>query len=1018
MTKYFLFLAFFIAVIHSNAMDSDTLIFEEKLPLHIGLIIGGNYNIYNANITDLDGMPQQLFEDKLLFENGDGFGFNLGAIFHIELTDKFRLSAIVNYTTLNGIMTRSENVPFSIHDNENISYIDGTYTQELNSNLQSLNLNIIPSYKFFDEFYFGLGINTGYLLSSEYTFSEEINADELTYPDGSTKQEYTPEIEAATLLFGIEPVLSYRYIFGDSDEFVIEPRVSFNFNFNDALSNEDMQISLIKLAASFEYKLTKEISEFEKIKEIEHHEFKKITNASLAKILQNYNTFPNKIDSIENVESLIDFHLDSLNSYPNSEFNLKRISETVSLAKYSNSLKDSLQTLVEFEKESNLLQSEIDEIAEGINEFENSKEPLDSLSLNSILSYENELTIKKNYISKSDNNLLNSLITPISLLVAKIENLKNKAKDDIQYRKNLLALKQEKDKYHLEIIDKHQKRYEDIAESFEEKNQDSIIAEIKISKDELTNYRVSLQNQDGFDNEKKSFAVSDLLDRFILLEEEIKGYVKPLPKFDITEILKIPGDYVVNSFAFTENLGSTDRESKILFMAGSFRDSVYFNMEIKYENLFEINNTLISNFQVTDEYTIATGTRFFSELNNEATNLKLYSNKKRNAMVSGNFQDSLRLDRFGTKKLLTKDKGIFIVDLKGYNLNGYQLDCNGDCGTNALDLQYQINRENEIEGVFLAGSYDNQIDLQIGHSPTDETTLRSKEGENLFLVKYEYGTPLNYVNHFPDTKQGMYAKGIPNDVLATSYSVYMVGYLNGRSVFGDILTEDSKDLNPDSEKNGFIAQFDQEYLDFNGAILFKGGNSEIDRIIVSEDESEFYIIGSFSDSLEIGEKKIIAKGKQDMFIARMDLDDLKDVEAKWLTSIGGSGEVQASDIKIVSSQKNNEPIDKIFISGNYSEKIYSKENNYDFETKGKLDFFVAALDYENGLVSKIESFGSEGNDICNKMHVNSDFSKSDVDDILYLIGYTQGGIQFNRNEIKLNEEYAKKVPYTFLISVK
>ena len=212
---------------------------------------------------------------------------------------------------------------------------------------------------------------------------------------------------------------------------------------------------------------------------------------------------------------------------------------------------------------------------------------------------------------------------------------------------------------------------------------------------------------------------------------------------------------------------------------------------------------------------------------------------------------------------------------------------------NIIDCDYNYNMSpvagtDKNSNVYIADNFGLSADFS-------DTIITSEEGQ-IFLSKYDRLGNFKWVKTFP----------CGSNICDISYltvfnsSVYVTGY------FSESISMDDTTLISVDERDIFVAKFDT-----SGHLIscFREGGTGYDEgkmILNMNHSSEFFLIGAFSESLNIGDTTFISADNIDFYIAKYHEPN----QFEW--AIRGSGSGYTTAVAIGSDAENN-----VYITGRF-----------------------------------------------------------------------------------------------------
>lgn len=236
------------------------------------------------------------------------------------------------------------------------------------------------------------------------------------------------------------------------------------------------------------------------------------------------------------------------------------------------------------------------------------------------------------------------------------------------------------------------------------------------------------------------------------------------------------------------------------------------------------------------------------------------------------------------------------------------------------DLSRDVGRgvaTDDLGNVISAGYFSGQITIE-------QQLYEGRGRQDVYLSKYSSNGTLLWVKTAGGSSDDI-AVGVAVDA---ANNIYVTGIFDSTALFDNIL------ITSNGKKDAFIAKYNPD-----GDLLWvrKAGGIDEDKAfaIAVDDYGDVYFSGAFKSFAAFGNKVIVSKGNDDIFIAKFDTDG----NLIWINRAGGSQEDMALGIA-TDSQKG------CYITGSFMGRA-------DF---GSTELFTPSVSSEI-FIAKIDSFG-------------------------------------------------------------
>ena len=217
--------------------------------------------------------------------------------------------------------------------------------------------------------------------------------------------------------------------------------------------------------------------------------------------------------------------------------------------------------------------------------------------------------------------------------------------------------------------------------------------------------------------------------------------------------------------------------------------------------------------------------------------------------------------------------------------------------------------------IYVVGEYEIQADF-------GTLKLTTSGGTNAFIAKMDGNGKWLWVKQVGDSGDDL-AYGV---VVDKTNQIFVTG------IFEDIVSFGKTKLNSGSNVNGFVGRMDSSGNWLWAKRIFGAGGSAGNAVAV-DSQANVLCIGDFKGQGTFGTTKITAKGGNDIFITKLDMN------GKWLwtQSAGGSSEDRGRDVVV-------DKASGVIIVGQYSgESTFGTKKLKNKGPKGTTDIFISKL---------------------------------------------------------------------------
>lgn len=984
-----LFLIIIFFPLLANAQSDNDL--KDPMPIKIGLSGAFNTNFHSASIKDLLNLPpQSKFYKPLMFKSGLGFGFSFGASIEAELSKDFSIEFRPAFSVLNGLFTRTDKMPFSkLNENgDSIDIINGKYEQTLSGSISALDLALIGSYNVMPSLRVNLGLAPSLLMTKSYEFKEKINANGLKFEDGRSEHIFKNDIDNASgFQFGIVGGATYSIPMNRDSSLLLEPYALFTYNLTSISDTYKWNVNHLSVGVNLKYAINKPIDNMEKERIRKHIQFKEDVERRIASIKNTKIHSHKDLDSLDTIKQNLNDYSSLLSTYPDSKYNKERKTDVNNLQAQANDLSQIISAELKNTQVLAKFQAFIEEKDREIGNFEKSKETFDNSSLEEFRNIKKDIESKTSEAKQQlEGDNQKSIVAALASLQQRVDKLIAKSEQDISLNRQLLDEEEQRNAKHNAFISSIDSSLSTIKNTYHSIGKDLAITKVNDLKTKLQNYSNEVEQQPDsmqFQKEGKQKRKSSIAERSKNAENlisEIKGLVEKLPGFDISEILIMSDKNKINSFAINS-------DGRLCFV-GLLKDSLISSLVLE-----KSSGSLLADYNIAANYADNTDSPIEASPKDEGISVAVSEDDL--FYFTGYFNQSINLSN---ETYTSEGKAdVFLAEYTTTSGNiTWSQHIPGKEDSRPKDIAV-IGKDNDFK-IIVTGTFNGKIKLLPDQAETANNILTSDtKSDNFFIVGYN-GMFTGEVSFWK-----FKAKGIANKLLILNDDfLFAAGSINSESDFG------GKKIAPKQKNtnNSFITKFDH-YKDgeLQWVYTFNGDNNAAISLANEDsdhDKSNIFVLGEFSGQLEAGGKtKQSNNNSKDLYIASLSAD--KEGVVNWLTSIGGANNETGYDIKARFDKDRNEQV--VYVTGTFVDSITIA--NVSYTSKGKEDFFIAAISGKTGEIIKVATFGSVGQDYCNKMYV--------YENEVYLIGYTENGINFNSNSTKIIKP--KVAPYKFLIKI-
>jgi outer membrane protein OmpA-like peptidoglycan-associated protein len=244
----FIALTIFLALsIQIHAQESST--------KKYGVYADYGLNMHSADFRALPGIPNCCTN----FQEGDGLGLSMGALFEMDMTSHLFLAARLGYTDISGELRRYDQTTVII-DN---AFEDGEFTHTINSSIQAVTARILAGYRIIPNLSFYSGFGVGNVINATFDQVETLSkpsdkgtfVDEQGFDTGSrTRNEFSGDIpELNSIRLFLSTGIGYELPLNSDNSIRLMPEVNFDFAFSNVVNGIDWSINELKGGIALKY---------------------------------------------------------------------------------------------------------------------------------------------------------------------------------------------------------------------------------------------------------------------------------------------------------------------------------------------------------------------------------------------------------------------------------------------------------------------------------------------------------------------------------------------------------------------------------------------------------------------------------------------------------------------------------------------------------------------------------------------------------------------------------------------
>ncbi|MDZ4745502.1 MAG: OmpA family protein [bacterium] len=216
--------------------------------MKVGLFVHGAYNMHVADFLRLPGVPCC----SPGFSNGGGFGFDLGLMGSLPLSDKWLVSLRAGFSTLDGTLETEESRTVSLFGET----AQGTFLHTLDISIPTATVDLLVGFRPVDRLTILLGPTASIALSQSFEQREDIIAPAVgTFENGErTRLNDTGDILGArTLLPALTLGVSYDIPLDANHTWYLIPEAMFSYGFSDINDSLSWKVNRLRVGVTLAY---------------------------------------------------------------------------------------------------------------------------------------------------------------------------------------------------------------------------------------------------------------------------------------------------------------------------------------------------------------------------------------------------------------------------------------------------------------------------------------------------------------------------------------------------------------------------------------------------------------------------------------------------------------------------------------------------------------------------------------------------------------------------------------------
>jgi len=224
--------------------QNDTIMYSSH---RFGIYFGMGYNMHNPEFSELPGIPNCCPK----FNNGNGFGINLGLSHEYRFDNKFSFLTKIGYYDDSALLSRVENELVSV----DFEPYDGEFEHTIDATLASIAIKPMLGYKFYDSninneinilssLSIYAGFRLGALLTKDYTQQEKIidpaDRGKFIDTDSQIRNESNGELPNANAInFSISTAMRGEFPLNQDRTFSLSAELGYDYQLTNIVSDRD-----------------------------------------------------------------------------------------------------------------------------------------------------------------------------------------------------------------------------------------------------------------------------------------------------------------------------------------------------------------------------------------------------------------------------------------------------------------------------------------------------------------------------------------------------------------------------------------------------------------------------------------------------------------------------------------------------------------------------------------------------------------------------------------------------------
>ena len=332
---------------------------------------------------------------------------------------------------------------------------------------------------------------------------------------------------------------------------------------------------------------------------------------------------------------------------------------------------------------------------------------------------------------------------------------------------------------------------------------------------------------------------------------------------------------------------------------------------------------------------------------------------KLNLYITGTFEKDGTIENNTIKASNSNSMFFAKYDKEGVLLWHKQIGGKGEVNAKAITVDSRNN-------LYLTGTFKKSCTFE-------GQTIKSSDYQDNFVAKYNSEGKLQWVKHvLANTKdENIFLTCDNKDNL----------YFSGN--FYKTLSVDNIKITSKNGTDIFILKFNTEG-EFTKSLTIGGKNSDKLEDVKCNNKGNIFITGSFTNDINFLGNPLVAEGREDAFLAKIENLDIK-TPLVWLKQIGSYYTDKGKSLFLQD--------DKIFLAGNFSYNVKFRKAN--IASNGMQDVFVSCYTTK-GRELWTSSFGGAGNDYANSVVVSKNSN-------IYVTGSFKSEIKIGKTAIEATD---------------